>query len=77
MLAATFTAAGTSSDTRNTVSALVTFDKLPDGSLEVDLTNTSPNPLAIRRGDILTGVLWDSTGRLLRRSPRSRSAFPR
>jgi hypothetical protein len=57
-----FSASGVSTDTHNTVSAEVTFDVLPGNVLQVVLKNTSLNPDALRRGDILTGVIWDNTG---------------
>jgi len=57
-----FSGSGVSGNTNNTVSAQVTFSVLPGNVLEVVLENTSPNPEAIRRGDILTGVIWDMKG---------------
>ncbi len=56
------TGSGTSTDTNNTVSAQVTFTLLPNNVLQIILCNTSPNPEAIRRGDTLTGVIWDMDG---------------
>lgn len=57
-----FTGSGISTDTGNLVSAQATFSLLPGGVLQIVLCNTSPNPEAIRRGDTLTGVIWDIDG---------------
>lgn len=62
LLAVTFTAEGVSTNTGNVVSAAAIFDKPSDDILQIVLINTSPNPQSIRRGDTLTGVVWDING---------------
>jgi hypothetical protein len=57
-----FDASGIHAETGNRISAQAIFTLLPDDVLQIVLTNTSPDPEAIRRGDILTGIVWDIAG---------------